>query len=273
MKLRSLAYRTDLFFPAFDGQILDRGDYLVVRTPSNPTFYWGNFLLFSHPPGAGDDLRWRELFAHEIGVLPIVQHQVFGWDSPEGETGLIEPFLRLGFEANLDLVLTSTGLHPPPRPAASVTIRPLASDADWQAAIELQVTCREPGHDEAGHRLFRIRSMDRYRRMSAAGRGDWYGAFFEGQLVADLGLFHQDGIARYQSVSTHPDFRRRGIASMLVYEAGRQAIARYSVHTLVIVAEPDSSASRLYGSVGFAPAERSVGLTWWQHEDASAPGD
>lgn len=54
MQVRSLGYRTDLIFPAFDGQITDRGDYLVVRTPSNPTFYWGNFLLFDRPPGDGD---------------------------------------------------------------------------------------------------------------------------------------------------------------------------------------------------------------------------
>jgi hypothetical protein len=38
MNIRPLGYRTDLFFPAFDGQIVDRGEYVVVRTPSNPTF-------------------------------------------------------------------------------------------------------------------------------------------------------------------------------------------------------------------------------------------
>jgi hypothetical protein len=39
MKVQSLGYRTDLIFPTFEGQITDRGDYLVIRTPSNPTFY------------------------------------------------------------------------------------------------------------------------------------------------------------------------------------------------------------------------------------------
>jgi len=46
MQIRSLAYQTDLFFPRFDGEVVDRGDYTVIRTPSNPTFHWGNFLLF-----------------------------------------------------------------------------------------------------------------------------------------------------------------------------------------------------------------------------------
>ena len=63
MLIRSLAYQTDLFFPRFDAEVVDRGDYLVIRTPSNPTFHWGNFLLFAQPPGAGDLNRWRRLFA------------------------------------------------------------------------------------------------------------------------------------------------------------------------------------------------------------------
>ncbi len=270
MNLRSLAYRTDLFFPAFDGEIVDRGNYLVVRTPSNPTFYWGNFLLFARPPQPGEDRRWRELFGREIGVPPAVQHQAFGWDSPEGQAGAIEPFLQAGFEASFDLVLTSSQPQPPARPAVGITIRPLASDEDWTAALEFGIENREPGHDEEGYRLFWGRALDRYRRMAAAGRGDWYGAFSGGRLVGDLGLFHQDGIGRYQSVATHPDFRRRGIASTLIYESGRRAIARHRLQTLVIVAEQDSSASRLYASAGFAPAEKSVGLVWWDRAAAGA---
>ncbi len=271
MNVRSLSYRTDLFFPAFEGEILDRGDYLTVRTPTIPTFYWGNFLLFAHPPRQGDDVRWRELFSREIGDPPAVEHQAFGWDSPEGETGVISPFLALGFVLNLDLVLTSSRPQPPARPATSLHVRPLASDADWAAAIDLQVLCREAGHDEAGHREFRTQSMDRYRRMSLAGRGDWYGAFSRNQLVASLGLFHQDGSGRFQSVITHPDHRRHGIASSMVYEAGCRAIAHYGLKTLVIVAEQDSSAARLYASVGFVPAEKTAGLTWWPHVPEPPP--
>jgi hypothetical protein len=78
LNLRSLAWRTDLIFPAFDGEIIDRGPFLVIRTPSNPSFYWGNFLLFDRPPGPGDEDRWPPLFADEIGTPPSVRHQTFG---------------------------------------------------------------------------------------------------------------------------------------------------------------------------------------------------
>ncbi len=269
MHVRSLAYRTDLFFPAFDGQIIDRGDYLVIRTPSNPTFYWGNFLLFDNPPGPGDYSLWLDLFAREIGFPPYVEHRAFGWDSPEGETGATEAFLQSGFELNQDLVLTAAQPLPPGRTAEGITIRPLGSDADWAQAVEMQVACREPGHTESAYRLFRTRMMERYRRMVAASLGDWYAAFSGDRLVADLGLFHQDGIGRYQSVTTRPEFRRRGIASTLVYEAGRRSTSLYNLKTLVIVAEADSSASRLYQAVGFTPTERSLGLLSWPRQGSA----
>jgi ribosomal protein S18 acetylase RimI-like enzyme len=269
MELRSLGYRTDLIFPAFEGQIVDRGDYLVVRTPANPTFYWGNFLLFGQPPGRGDFERWRELFGREIGSQPLFVHQAFGWDSPEGEMGLSEPFLQAGFEPAQDVVLTAPGPRPPARPSTAISVRPLSSASDREQALELQVMCRDAGHEAGGYRVFKRRSMDRYVKMSQTGRGDWYGAFIGEQLVADLGVFHDgQGLGRYRSVETHPDFRRQGIAGTLVYEAGRRAVERHGLHTLVIVAEENSAPARLYQSLGFALKEKMAGLLWWDRKAA-----
>jgi hypothetical protein len=70
MHIKSLGYRTDLIFASFDGEIFDRGDYQVIRSPTNPTFYWGNFLLFPQPPQEGDHEKWRERFVQQIGALP-----------------------------------------------------------------------------------------------------------------------------------------------------------------------------------------------------------
>lgn len=265
MNLKSLGYRTDLIFPSFDGEIIDRGDYLVVRSPLNPTFYWGNFLLFARPPQAGDFERWRDVFSREIGDPPAVEHQAFGWDGTDGEVGMVEPFVRAGFGLERNVTLTTGAPRPPMRPAENVVVRELDLTGELETLIALQVLCRDEGHDEAGYRLFRQDAMRRYGKMEAAGLGHWYAAFLDGQLVADLGVFHDGrGLGRYQAVETHPDYRRQGIAGTLVYEAGRRAIAGHKLHTLVIVAEDDSSPSRLYQSVGFEPTEKSAGVLWWE---------
>ena len=61
MNIHSLGYLTDLFFSDFDGLTTDRGEYLVIQTPANPDFYWGNYLIFANPPAKGDFDRWRGL--------------------------------------------------------------------------------------------------------------------------------------------------------------------------------------------------------------------
>jgi ribosomal protein S18 acetylase RimI-like enzyme len=268
MRLGSLGYRTDLIFHTFDGEVRDRGEYLLVRTPANPGFYWGNFLLFSHPPQVGDCTRWRDLFARELGAPPETQHQVFGWDSPEGALGEVKPFLQTGFRLVRDSVLTCREAQPPASLAQEVTVRALKGESDWEQALDLQVVCREPEFSQREYREFRQRELARYRAMAAAGRGDWYGAFHGPRLVADLGLFHQEGLGRFQSVETHPDFRRRGIAGTLVYQAGRYAVAEYKLQMLVIVAEQDSDAERLYRSLGYQPTEKQVGLEKWPEMEA-----
>jgi len=263
MIVKSLGYRTDLIFPAFDGEVLDRGDYLVVRSPSNPTFYWGNFLLFSQPPQTGDFIRWRALFAKEIGELPKVEHQVFGWDSPGGETGICQPFLQAGFRLSRGPVLVGDAIQPPVNRSNFIEVRPLQAQTDWAQAVENQVICREAEFEEEGYRDFRRLQMSRYRRMVAAGLGNWYGAFIDERLVADLGIFYDGQVGRYQSVQTHPKYRRQGIAGTLVYEAGRLAMATFNLDTLVIVADTGSAAERLYRSLGFQESEVQVGLERW----------
>ena len=263
MQVQSLGYRTDLIFAAFDGEITDRDAYLVIQTPKNREFYWGNYLLFAQPPQAGDFEKWRAIFKKEIGKPPDVKHQVFGWDTVRGETGEIEAFLQAGFRTTRDTVMTCDAPHPPARASTEICVRALKEEADWAQALENTIICREPEFTEREHRIFKQKQMKRYRMMAAAGLGDWYGAFIGERLVADLGIYHDGEVARYQNVETHPDFRRRGIAGTMVYEASRQAIKKYELETLVIVAEEGSGAARLYQSLGFRVTEMQVGMEWW----------
>ena len=260
MRIRSLGYRTDLIFARFHGVIADRGDHLVVRTPSNPGFYWGNFLIFRDPPADGALAEWKQRFREEIAAHQPARHLAFGWDSPEGERGRLEPFLDDGFLLNESVVLTADAVRPPPRPNRDVSIRPLASDDDWRQAMENQVACHAAEFSLPEYREFKARQMEGHRRMADAGLGAWFGAFVEGRLVADLGVFADGAVARFQAVETHPEFRRRGICGTLVYESARHALGALGAERLVMVADVHYHAARIYESLGFRPTERQLGV-------------
>lgn len=260
MNLRSFGYRTDLIFPRFNGEISDRGNYLVIRTPSNPTYWWGNFLLFNGPPAEEDFERWQTLFAEEIGAPPTVKHMTFGWDTVSGEQGYIKPFLEVGFKLDELLVLTTRSVNPPPKLNAEVNIRPLHESWEWQAAIQNQIDCHDEGFADGNYQLFKERQFAAYRAMSEAGCGHWFGAFLGEKLVADLGVFTDGEVGRFQAVETHPDFRRRGICGTLVHQASSFAFEHMGAGTLVMVADEHYHAAKVYESVGFRPTEKQVAL-------------
>jgi len=262
MQLRSLALRTDQCFDRLRGEVLERDGYMCVRTPENPHFWYGNSLTFPTPPGPGDLERWMELFAQEFPDTPS-NHRVFQWDSPEGERGAVEPFLEAGFELNTGEVLTARALQPLANPNSEIEVRPLNGANDDEQRFELARECarRDDARDSDTHAEFLLRQIELSNRMVHAGHGTWWGAFAGEQLVCDLGLFFFDNIGRFQDVKTHPDFRRRGICRTVIASVSLAALTMKAAHTLVIVAEAEGPASKLYRAVGFRPTEFSMDVS------------
>jgi ribosomal protein S18 acetylase RimI-like enzyme len=158
------------------------------------------------------------------------------------------------------VVLSTHAVHPPPKVNDDIAIRPLETHAEWQAALELEVLCRDEGEEAAGYRTFIERKVAQYTQMITAGIGRWFGAFVDGKIVAHMGLFVEDGIGRFQSVKTHPVYRRRGICGTMVHDVARRGLEEMEAQTLMMIADAEYHAARIYESVGFKPTERIVGI-------------
>jgi RimJ/RimL family protein N-acetyltransferase len=279
-RITSLGFRTDVALRVLEGaKVTHRGDYLVVRSPDQPDFWWGNFLLLAGWPGPGTGDSWLARFAAEF---PLARHVALGvdragvdragvdragedeagedhaGDNGAGDNGAIPAeFLAAGLEPQRDTVLTCAVVGPPPHPSAAAEIRRLESDADWQQSVDLALRCFD--HSEPRDYL-EARTAAR-RRLTRAGRGAWFGAFAGGRLLAQLGLFDAgDGHARYQHVETDPEARRRGLAGTLVWHAGRYGREVLGASTFVIVADPADVAIRVYRACGFADRQRQFGF-------------
>jgi len=264
MIVKSLGYRTDLFFPRFEGEIIDRGHYTVIRTPTNPTYYWGNYLLFDTPPVAGDLERWRSIFAEEIGTPPTANHFAFGWDDTIGAMGDVTAFVEAGFDLDESVVLTARSVRRPDKYNDEIEIRALSTDWEWDAALAMRMACRDLEHEEESWRVYASGRLISLRAMVNAGHGQWFGAFLGDMMVGDLGLMVFDGVGRFQNVETHPDYRRQGVCGTLVHYAAQYGLTIMDAQVLVMVADVNYHAARIYETVGFAPTERQVGLTWWK---------
>jgi len=253
----SLGYRTDLALLRLGGtEVEDHGDHLVVRSPHNPTHWWGNFLLLYGVPPQQQSELWVDRFHARF---PEADHIAIGFDGTAGTVEDLAGFTAAGLTAEAQTVMTATSVHEPPRPNREATYRQLASDEDWAASVELRVECNEKGLDAAAYREHVERKAATNRALVEAGHGGWFGAFVDGRLVAQMGLYAASpGLARFQSVETHPDFRDRGLAGTLVHHVSRYGFDELDAHTLVMVADPDYLAIRVYRAVGFTDTERQL---------------
>ncbi len=254
MQVTSLGFRTDLALLALGGsQLRDGGAHLIATSPHNPLHWWGNFLLLPAPPSDGEVDGWLERFAAEV---PEASHVAFGIDGTSGTVDQLAAFARRGMETEAAAVMTATSVNPPPLPNTAATYRLLSSDDDWAQSVRLRVRCEEDGLEPQEQQRYAAARVASNRQLGQVGHGGWFGAFLDGELVSQLGLYTASpGVARYQTVETAPEFRRRGLCGTLVHHVGTYGFERLQARTLVMVADPHDAAINVYRSVGFQEAE------------------
>lgn len=261
MTPRSLLWSTDIDVLAIDRCVERRESYLLVRSPRNPGFYWGNFLLFDVAPAVGDGARWESAFEGEFSGDPAVRHRAFAWDLTDRALGAVaSEFLDRGYELEerVGLVAAPSELRPHPRENAGVSVRTLdpSEAALWQQVVELQVAGRPASFSEESFRDFVGRRLDELRELFIDSRGAWWVALIGDEVAGSCGLVVTDGRARFQAVDTAEAHRRRGICSRLVVETARRTDAEH----FVIAADPDYHALGLYESLGFRRREHVCGV-------------
>lgn len=257
VEIRSLAYQTDLALLRLGGSQIDEHDtYVLVRTPDNPTYWWGNFVLLDGP-------HWNPQEAVDLfeAEFPGSGHLAIGFADGSIEAEQLAGFADLGLTVERAVAMTTQVVNPPPRPQSVATLRRFHDDRDWEQRVEL--TCAvNTDHEPEAHRVFATAKAASDRRLAERTGGAWFGAFIDGRLVSELGVIPTgDGLARYQSVETDPDYRGQGLAGSLVHYAGEVALGEFGAQTLVMVADPTYVACRVYQSVGFTITESAWEVT------------
>ncbi|MFZ0325035.1 MAG: GNAT family N-acetyltransferase [Actinomycetes bacterium] len=246
MRELSPGWATDLSILEFSGSTLDeREGHLVVRTPSNPDYHWGNCLFVTDAVDDAD--RWMGTF-HE--TFPHAGWIAIGLIAMPEDRGA---WTDQGVELELDEVLTTRTLPRQTPLHEDYTVRRIEGD-DWEQVVvrEMLANKRRDEYEPESHERFVRARTDSRRSISDRGLAAFFGAFADDVLVADLGIVRCGTRARYQTVGTDEDHRRRGLASHLLGVAARWAAER-GCDEWVILTETTNPAGRIYRSVGFQP--------------------
>ena len=252
----SLLTRTDLEMTAVDGVVDSLESCIHVRSPENPGYYWGNYLLLPKAPEAEQLESWIDRFRDQFQSCCEVEHVLLRWDGAALAPQAQARARALGMTEDSGPGMIATQLIDPQLldPGnLDVEVRPLDFESEFDRIEHLNQQC-DPNESSGSpqYRLFKQRTRQSWRKRQQAGMATWWGAFLDELLVGQCGIvFCSDRLGRYQSVETRPDFRRRGICSTLVSTVGQDALGRGGCRALLLAADGEGPAHGLYRRLGF----------------------
>lgn len=143
-------------------------------------------------------------------------------------------------------------------------IRPVTDDAGWEAYAALH----DIDWQEYVHRLGRpedvwtASAMVRSRRAKSPPVNYWL-AYVDGEPRAYCASWAGvDGVGQVDDLFTHPDFRRRGLASALIHRCVADC-REHGASAVIIVADPADTPRRMYAAMGFRPV--AIKREYWRN--------
>jgi len=252
MTFHSLFLQTEMIFWQRWSEIEDLGNAVAIRTPTIPTWWWGNLLVLDAPPTLQEVSHWIDLFDTVIRIHPSTHHYLFIWEEGAMASEALEAFRERGIEYSVADVLTLGELQRPICYNAEIELRELRGDDPlWDEVVRVNVECFAPSLDDGRYEVYATLKIGQYQSLIDSGFGKWYAAMIGDEIAGSFGIFPSEGLYRFQEIAVREKFRKQGIASTMTYEAARQAKADHPEFTQVIVADPAGDSIRIYRALGF----------------------
>jgi len=256
MKKYSLADFTDLIFHSSSGCISENDLYTLVRTPSNPYFYFGNYLILNKNIENYNKKELENFFTSEFSDEKRIGHIAFSW--PYNKSENVDSYIEDGYhyEKSIAMTLEQSNLADLKCKNSDVHIRKF-SEGDWDQWILFELDEFDNQYPIIDHQLFLLGLEKNYRSLIKADKGSWYGAFIDKELVASAGIFHEDSIGRLQKIRTRGNYQGKGICKTMLHKICSDY---YELSKIVVVADENYFAKKVYTSLGFYEREKQVSL-------------
>ncbi|MFC1746414.1 GNAT family N-acetyltransferase [Candidatus Riflebacteria bacterium] len=263
-KVKSFGLATDLFISSFESEVTERENYLVIKTPDQPGNFWGNFILFKNPPGAGDADTWMSIYRHEF-KCKAPKFFAFKWDISRLNLEKIKPFLEKGFHIHHDLVLSVEKIKKPGHYNNLLQIKMIKTAKEWCQVVDVHLD-EEWKRSPHSQKEFMQKKVEVFRKFSREKLGCRFGAFKNNKLVGELGIYCHKDVGRLNLIATHRNYRRQGVCQTLLYEAAKYAFDIMKLKHLVVIADRDYHAKKIYKTLGFKLKEKLSALLWYDNK-------
>ena len=238
---------------SFLANIVEKDKYIVIQTPERLNYFWGNYILMKEPPSKGDFKNWVNVFDSEIGKRSEKGYCAITFDLGVNETFDVSEFLEHGFRVEVDKILTTNKVVEPIKLNSELIIKEydLSNDIDSYVEVHFDENWAYGSEDE--QKQFLKEQALEFSSLVDKNVAKRFSGYLDGKLVTDLGIYWNDNVIRFNSISTHPLYRRLGACSTLVYKVSKDLLNQNPSKTLVMQADEDYHAALIYESIGFVP--------------------
>lgn len=231
--------------------------YCVYKSERFPGFYGANGIEILH--NHGYTLRdWERVFEQNFNA-EVYSHKAFFYKKGVAPASLQEDARQAGYEVVQEdaWMYTYEPLLCTPQPDG-LRFGCIATADEWEQyrAFYHEANKGESWYTPSGcDGLF-----GKMQYVSDAIGIEWFFLAEGGVFAAVIGVFSHRGIARLQDVETHPQWRRRGLATHLLYRVVAHARQTLGVEAVTLCADVDYVAIDLYKRMGFVPVGETVEL-------------
>lgn len=261
-QFKSLGAQTNILMDSFLADITEKEDYFVIRTPQRPNYFWGNYILMKSIPNRGDFKRWVHIFDTEIGKRSETGFCAITFDLEREDRFDASEFLENGFRLEFDKVLTANKVIEPNKLNLELEIREYDLLKNIEGYIAVHFDHNWPYGNKAEQTEFLREQAFDFSKLVEQKMAKRFGGFLNGKLISDLGIYWNEEVVRFNSISTHACFRRIGACRTLVFSVSQDLLKLYPNKTLVMLADEDYHAAKIYESIGFEAKDRVIALEW-----------
>jgi hypothetical protein len=228
--------------------------YTLVEVPTRRDFWYGHVLILDREPARQDQATWIAQHAEHFRGIEVRRHTIVWEVLGERERGpALGPNVRGEIQRSIVFVRrTAYGV------AVDARVRPIESDADWDAAAALSAledAGASPEMRDFGHWRFGIVRSD-----AANGRMRMWGIWDGDELAAYAGIYASPTLARFTTPVTRAAYRGRGLFRALCATAVDATLRTYPQATVVICASAGEAPERIYRRLGFEAVGETYGL-------------
>lgn len=261
-KFKSFGAQTNFLMDSFLAETTEKDKYFVIKTPKRPNYFWGNYILMKDPPHNGCFNDWVKIFEDEIGNKSSLGYCAITFDLGGDEIFDTSEFSDNGFKVGTDKILVADKIVEPKKLNSQFNVKEYDLSKNIDSFVEVHFDSDWAYGSEQAQTKFLKEQATEFQSLIERNIAKRFGAFLENKLVADLGIYWNNDFIRFNNISTHPAYRRKGVCSTLVYNVSKNLLDNDPDKKLVMQADEDYHAASIYESIGFSSKEKIILLEW-----------